>query len=102
MKELNCEQRVIVNDILCKKNKYSRIPLHIFSTRGARCKHKKDFDINTYYTKHVTILHNKNYKYQSIELEIIKLTYTGKTSFDINNSTIHYAHVINISLNPNQ
>jgi hypothetical protein len=29
MKKLNCEQRVIVNDILCKKNKYSRIHLRL-------------------------------------------------------------------------
>jgi hypothetical protein len=67
MKKLNCEQRVIVNDILCKKNKYLRRPLQIFLTRGARCKHRKYFHMNMYYTKHVTILHNINYKYQSIE-----------------------------------
>jgi hypothetical protein len=48
MKKLNCEQRVIVNDILCKKNKYSRIHLRLqnFAKKW-----------NLWITSHVTKLH---------------------------------------------
>jgi len=102
VKEFNCEQRVIVNDILCKKNKYSKRPLHI------SWQEEQGANIGNFFTW-ICIVQNmlqycitKTIITNPLKLEIMKITYIGKRSFDINNSTIHYAHVINISLNPNQ
>jgi hypothetical protein len=43
MKKLNVEQRIIVDDVVYRKNKYSSKPLHLFLTRGARIGKKFTF-----------------------------------------------------------
>jgi hypothetical protein len=56
MKELNDEQKNIVDDILYKKKKSPTRSLHIFLIGGARIG-KNVYIINVHHTKHVTILY---------------------------------------------
>jgi hypothetical protein len=58
MKQLNDEQRNIVDDILHKKKKNFRKPFHVFLDKVDR--HKKYAHLNVYHTKHVMILYKEN------------------------------------------
>ncbi len=57
-KQLNDEQRTIVDNILHKKTKNFRKPFCVFFDRVDR--HNKYFQPNVYHTKHVMILYKEN------------------------------------------
>jgi hypothetical protein len=55
MRQLENEQRAIIDDILYQKIKNPIKPFHIFLTSGV--KGRENFHPHVYYTKHVTILY---------------------------------------------
>jgi hypothetical protein len=87
MRQVNDEQCLIVDDILCKKTKNPMQPLYIFLTWGAKI--GKTFTLMciiqymlSYYTKKFV---NPNF----FKPKIMKLTYKEKTTFNINKTSIH-------------
>jgi hypothetical protein len=54
MKQLNNEQKIIVDDILYQNIKNPTKPFHIFLNKW--CRDKENVHPHVYYIKHVTIL----------------------------------------------
>ncbi len=65
-----------------------------------RCKNRENIHINAHHSKHVTILHTRNVN--PLKPIIMKLTYTRKTTFNIDGTTIHSTLAILINKNFNE
>jgi len=89
MKQFNIELKDIIDDMLHKKSKHPTKSLHIFLIGGAST--RKTFTL-------MCIIQNMLQHYirniilaNPLKPKIMKLTYTSKTTFNINNTTIHFA-----------
>jgi hypothetical protein len=94
MKQLNNEQKAIVDDILNQKP-YKTISY--FSSKW--CKGRENFHPHVYYTKHVTILYKQITNVDPLKPKIMKLAYIRKTRFNIKGTTIHYTLAILLNKN---
>jgi hypothetical protein len=86
-RQLNNEQKVIVNDILYQKVKNLIKPFHFFLTGGAGIGKMFTFmciiqNMLRHYTKQTTDA-------DPLKPKIMKLAYTRKTTFNINGTMIH-------------
>jgi hypothetical protein len=97
MRQLNNEQRAIVDNILYQKIKNPTKPFHIFLIDGVGT--GKMFTLMCiiqnmllYYTKQITNV-------DPLKPKIMKLTYIRKTTFNTNGTTIHSAFAIPLNKN---
>jgi hypothetical protein len=82
MKQLNNEQRTIVNDILYKKTKNSTKPFYIFLARGVGT--RKPFFSTCIIQNMLQYYINQITNVGLLKPKVMKLTYIGKIEFNIN------------------
>jgi hypothetical protein len=97
MRQLNNEQRAIVDDILYQKIKNLTKPFHIFLIGGVRIGKMFTFmciiqNMLQYYIKQITYV-------DPLKPKIMKLSYTRKTTFNIFGTMIHSAFAIPLNKN---
>lgn len=89
IKQFNIEQKDIVDDMLHKKSKHPTKSLHIFLIGGASM--RKNFTL-MFIIQNMLQHYIKNIIHVNpLKPKIMKLTYTSKTTFNINSTIIHFA-----------
>jgi hypothetical protein len=98
MLKLNNEYGTLVDDILPKKKTIKSFRHFPHWKR----RNRENICFNVHHSKHATILHMKTPNTDPLKSIIMKLTYIGKQTFNINGTMIHSSLAIPIHINFNK